>query len=90
MNSQASLAFDGGKGSVPCHDHPVLAFAPTRMAGDNWPASQQRAEDLFAFFADQGSRQPSERRFTALAECAMRGISVPRGCWGDIEGLLHT
>ena len=88
--SQASLAFDGGKGAVPCHGHLVLAFDPTRMAGDNWPASQQRAEELFASFTDQGARLPSERRFAARAESAKRGISVPRGLMGDIEGLMGS
>ena len=65
--SQANLAFNGGEGTVKGLGHLVLAFDPTRMAGDNWPASQQRAEDLFASFTNQGARLSSERRFAARA-----------------------
>ena len=81
---------DDGKDAIPCHGDLALAFAPTRMAGDDWPTSQQRAEELFSSFTNQGARLPSERRFAARAESAKRGISVPKGLLGDIEGLLGS
>ena len=81
---------DDGKDAIPCHGDLALAFAPTRMAGDDWPTSQQRAEELFSSFTNQGARLPSERRFAARAESAKHGISVPRGLLQDIEGLLKS
>ena len=88
LNSQASMDFDAGKGGAPYHGHLLLAFDPQRFAGSDWPASQDRAEAMFAAITDQGARLPSERRFAARAESAKRGISVPRGLLGDVEGLL--
>lgn len=88
LNSQASMDFDAGKGGTPYHGHLLLAFDPQRFAGSDWPASQDRAEAMFAAITDQGARLPSERRFAARAESAKHGISVPRGLYKDITALL--
>ena len=90
LNSQGSMDFDSGKGGAPYHGHLLLAFDPQRFAGDEWPASQERAEAMFAAITDQGARLPSERRFAARAQSAKHGISVPRGLFNDVEALLQN
>ena len=90
LNSQGSMDFDSGKGGAPYHGHLLLAFDPQRFAGDEWPASQERAEAMFAAITDQGARLPSERRFAARAQSAKHGISVPRGLFNDVEALLKN
>lgn len=90
LTSEGSMAFDGGKGGVPYHGHLVLAFDPSRFAGEDWLAHQQRAEAMFASITEQGARLPSERRFAARAQSAERGISMPRTLLKDVEALLNS
>ena len=89
LNSQGSMDFDAGKGGVPYHGHLLLAFDPQRFAGGDWPASQERAEAMFAAITDQGARLPSERRFAARVQSAKQGISMSRTLYNDIEALMH-
>ena len=60
-----------------------------RFAGGDWPASQERAEAMFAAITDQGARLPSERRFAARVQSAKQGISMSRALYNDIEALMH-
>ena len=89
LTSQASMAFDAGKGGAPYHGHLLLAFDPQRFAGGDAHAGQQRAEALFSAITEQGARLPSERRFAARAESVQHGISVPRALMQDVEALLR-
>ena len=86
--SQESMAFDAGKGGVPCHGHLVLAFDPARFADGDVTTQQQRAEQLFAAITDQGARLPSQRRFDARADSARQGITVPKKLLDDVRALL--
>lgn len=88
MTSVESLAFDGGDKAAPCHGELVLAFSPDIMSGGAAEKNAARAEALFAAFAEQGARLPSERRYAARARSLARGVRVPRPLYEKMEALL--
>ncbi len=87
LTSLQSMEFDAGEKLAPMHGELILAFDPGLLGGGDAAAQTARAEHLFAAFADQGARLPSERRFAARARSVARGVRVPRALYERIEAL---
>ncbi|MCG2840140.1 Ldh family oxidoreductase [Sandaracinobacter sp. RS1-74] len=87
MTSRESMAFDAGAQAAPCHGELILAFDPAMLGGPDPAANAARAEALFAAFADQGARLPSERRYAARARSLARGVRTPRPLYERILAL---
>jgi LDH2 family malate/lactate/ureidoglycolate dehydrogenase len=83
-----SMAFDEGLKLAPCHGELVLAFDPVVMSGGDPTEGIARAEALFAGFAAQGARLPSERRYAARARSLAEGVSIARSLHERILALL--
>lgn len=88
MTSAESMAFDGDDKAAPCHGELILAFSPDIMSGGAAEKNAARAETLFAAFAEQGARLPSERRYAARARSLAQGVRVPRQLYEKVEALL--
>ncbi len=87
LTSRESMAFDDGAKAAPMHGELILAFDPDLMGGGNPQANADRAEALFAAFADQGARLPSQRRFAARERSLKNGVRVPKVLFDQIEAL---
>lgn len=83
-----SMAFDEGLKLAPCHGELVLAFDPVVMSGGDPAEGIARAEALFAGFAAQGARLPSERRYAARARSLAEGVSITHSLHERILALL--
>ncbi|MNU03848.1 hypothetical protein D3C72_2480260 [compost metagenome] len=57
------------------------------MGGGDPEANAARAEALFAAFADQGARLPSQRRYEARARSLARGVRTPKVLYDQILAL---
>lgn len=87
LTSRESMAFDDGAKAAPMHGELILAFDPAIMGGPDLEANAARAEALFAAFADQGARLPSERRYLARARSLERGVRTPKVLHDQILAL---
>ena len=87
LTSRESMAFDDGAKAAPMHGELILAFDPAVMGGGDAEANAARAEALFAAFADQGSRLPSQRRYEARARSLERGVRTPKVLYDQIMAL---
>lgn len=87
MTSRESMAFDKGAQAAPAHGELILAFSPEILGGGDAAANAARAEALFAAFAEQGARLPSQRRYAARARSLAEGVRVPRALMDRIEAL---
>lgn len=90
MTSQASLAFDGGKGNtLPMGGVLYVAFDPVRFLGDHAGDAFARAEQLFDDIQAQGARLPSQRRYAARTEHLRSGrVTLPKALIDEIQALL--
>ncbi len=89
LTSMDSMRFDDGVKAAPCHGEIVIAFDPTLLGGGDTDGNEARAERLFAAFADQGARLPSQRRYAARERSLKEGVHVSRELYGRIEALLE-
>lgn len=87
LTSRESMAFDDGDKAAPMHGELILAFDPAIMGGGDPAANAARAEALFAAFADQDARLPSERRYAARARSLARGVHAPKVLYDQILAL---
>lgn len=87
LTSQDSLAVDENHKAAPRHGELILAFDPNVLGGADHAANTARAEALFAAFAEQGARLPSERRYAARARSLAEGVLVPHALYARIEAL---
>ncbi len=87
LTSRESMAFDDGAKAAPMHGELILAFDPDLMGGGDPEANAARAEALFAAFADQGARLPSQRRYEARARSLANGVRTPKVLYDQIMAL---
>jgi len=87
LTSRESMAFDDGAKAAPMHGELILAFDPAVMGGGDAEANAARAEALFAAFADQGARLPSQRRYEARARSLKHGVRTPKVLYDQIQAL---
>ena len=87
LTSRESMAFDDGAKAAPMHGELILAFDPAIMGGGGAEANAVRAEALFAAFADQGARLPSQRRYEARARSLKHGVRTPKVLYDQIQAL---
>lgn len=83
--SRESQDFDRGADAAPCHGELILAFSPDMLGGNG---AAERAEELFAGFADQGARLPGDRRYQMRATAAREGIIVSNSLLERIKALM--
>ncbi|MGY9047201.1 MAG: Ldh family oxidoreductase [Rhodobacterales bacterium] len=74
--SKEALDFMGGGGLLPRHGALVLALDPQVFAARSGRDPIAEGEKLFAAFADQGARLPSQRRFAARVKAQRDGIAL--------------
>ncbi|WP_312125094.1 Ldh family oxidoreductase [Brevundimonas sp.] len=87
LTSLQSMAFDDNQKLAPMHGELVLAFDPGLLGGGDLETQSARAEQLFAAFADQGARLPSQRRFEARQRSLADGVRVPQSLYDRITAL---
>ncbi len=87
MTSRASMDFDAGESAAPCHGELIIAFDPTFLGGDDPATNQQRAEQIFAGFTDQGARLPSQERYLTRARNEVNGVVIARELYDRILAL---
>ncbi|RKF12582.1 oxidoreductase [Roseovarius spongiae] len=87
MTSLASMDFDAGERAAPCHGELIVAFDPALLGNDDPATNQQRAEQVFAGFTDQGARLPSQQRYLTRAHNKANGIEISRELYDRI--LAH-
>ena len=88
LTSMESTAFDAGHKAAPSHGELIVAFDLTVLGGAENETSDARAEALFAAFAEQGARLPSQRRYEARGRSLRDGVRVSRQLHDRIRGLL--
>ncbi len=87
LTSRESMAFDAGDKLAPLHGELILAFDPAILGGADAVAHAARAEALFAAFAEQDARLPSQRRYEARARSLADGVRVPQPLYDRIMDL---
>lgn len=87
MTSRASMEFDAGERAAPCHGELIIAFDPALLGGSDPAINQQRAEQLFAGFTDQGARLPSQQRYLTRAKNKDAGVTISRDLYDRIVAL---
>ncbi len=87
MTSRVSMDFDAGERAAPCHGELIVAFDPALLGGDDPVTNQQRAEQLFLGFTDQGARLPSLNRYRTRAQNDSSGIKISRDLYDRITSL---
>lgn len=87
LTSAESMAVDDGARAAPMHGELILAFDPAIMGGGDAAANAARAETLFAAFAEQGARLPSQRRYAARARSLEHGVRTQRALYDRILAL---
>ncbi|HEY6631855.1 MAG TPA: Ldh family oxidoreductase [Rhizobiaceae bacterium] len=85
--SRQSKEFDEGAKASPCHGELIIALDPVLLGGGSPKANQAAAEQLFAAFADQGARLPSQRRYEARKRSMSEGIRIPKSLYERILAL---
>ena len=88
MASMESMAFDAGHKAAPCHGELIVAFDPKLLGGAFDDHNDARAEALFAGFAEQGARLPSQRRYQARGRSLENGVRIPRHLYDRAHSLL--
>jgi LDH2 family malate/lactate/ureidoglycolate dehydrogenase len=87
LTSADCLARIGTTELAPLHGELVIAFAPEVFARGRPGDPFARAEALFAAFAAQGARLPSERRFAARARAEAEGVRLTAAEAERLEAL---
>ena len=90
LTSSDSMAYDGDERAAPFHGELVIALDPKLLGNGQDELNQARAEQLFAGFADQSARLPSERRYAARARSDTQGVHVPKSLYNRILAIAET
>lgn len=87
MTSRASMDFDAGERAAPCHGELIIVLDPILLGGNDPSTNQQRAEQVFTGFTDQGARLPSQQRYQTRARNEVEGITIARELYDRILAL---
>jgi delta1-piperideine-2-carboxylate reductase len=84
-------ARDNGDGGPPTGGEFMIAIDPAATRVGAGGSAAAHAESLFARILDQdGTRLPSDRRYSARARTATTGVSVARVLHDELQALLNT
>ncbi len=90
LTSPEALDYLGSTELLPHHGELVIAMSPSRFATGRPGDPFARAETIFEAISGQGARLPSQRRFSARAISARRGITLSAEEMANLERLQQA